>query len=78
MLTYINLTTRLEYGIYLIVEYNFKDLDRNAKNGVDEFYRFSLEIFPIPFVDIRPYYTIYTAGFLKNEKDFFVQLHVGY
>lgn len=78
LLTYLNFTTRLEYGIYLIAEYNFKDADRNFSSGVDEFYRISLEIFPIPFVDIRPTYTIHTEGFLKDETDFFVQLHIGY
>ncbi len=78
LITYINLTTRIQYGIYFISEYNFFDGNRDLKNGVDEFYRYSLEIYPIPFFSVRPSYTIYTEGFLKDEKDYFVQLHLGY
>jgi hypothetical protein len=78
LITYASLTTRLEYGLYLIGEYNFFDGDRHLETGVDEFLRVSLELFPIPFVELRPSYTYYTRGILKDEQDFFMQVHVGY
>lgn len=78
MISYAQFTTRLEYGLYLVGEYNFLDHDRHLENGVEEFYRFSLELYPIPFFLLRPSYTIYTEGPLKDEEDFFVQLHFGY
>jgi len=78
LITYFSLTTRLEYGLYVIGEYNFFDGDRAVAGGVDEYLRFSVELFPIPFVELRPSYTVYTEGALQGQKDFFVQLHVGY
>ena len=75
---YVNLTSRLEYGLYLIGEYNFFDGNRNLANGVDEFYRFSVEFYPISFFQIRPSYTYYTEGYKKDQSDFFVQVHFGY
>ena len=78
LISYASLTTRLEYGIYLIGEYNFFDGNRNIKTGTDAYYRISLEIFPIPFVEIRPSYTYYIEGIYKDADDFFVQVHIGY
>lgn len=78
LITYVNLTTRLEYGLYLIGEYNFFDGDRSFKSGVDEFYRLSVEIFPMPFVELRPSYTNYTRGYREGTDDFWLMVHVGY
>lgn len=78
LITYGSLTTRLEYGLYLVVEYNFFDGNRDVADGVDEFVRVSVELFPIPFVELRPSYTYYTRGLLKDQDDFFVQVHFGY
>lgn len=78
MIVYSNLTTRLEYGLYLIGEYNFFDGNRDLKDGVDEFVRVSLEFYPIPFFQLRPSYTYYLDGLYKDEDDFFLQLHFGY
>ena len=75
---YGNLTTRLEYGFYLIGEYNFLDRNRSLSDGVEEFVRLSLEIFPIPFFELRPSYTYYTRGILKDEHNIFLQVHIGY
>lgn len=78
LIFYTNLTTRLIYGLYLIGEYNYFDGDRDWKNGVDEFWRFSAEFYPIPYFQLRPSYTYYSKGLLKNEKDFFIMIHFGY
>ena len=78
LLFYAGLTTRIEYGLYLIAEYNFFDDDRDLKSGVNEFLRFSLEFYPIPFVQFRPSYTYYTNGPQVGEDNFFLQFHVGY
>lgn len=76
--TYMNLTTRLEYGLYFITEYNFFDPNRDIKDGVDEFWRLSVELYPIPFFQLRPSMTFYTEGFRKDEEEYFVQIHFGY
>lgn len=78
LIVYGSLTTRLEFGVYLVGEYNFFDPDRDRSSGVDEFVRTSLEIYPISFVSLRPSLTFYTRGALAGHKDFFVQFHVGY
>ena len=77
-IAYQGLTTRLEYGFYLIAEYNYFNADRHAPDDVDAFLRFSIELYPIPFCQIRPSYTRYTSGLLDGEDDFFLQLHIGY
>jgi len=73
-----SLTGRVIYGLYLIGEYNFFDGDRHAQSGVDEFVRLSAEVFPLPYVEVRPSFTRYTRGARQDENDFFVQLHFGY
>ena len=78
LLVYAGLTTRIIYGLYLIAEYNFFDNDRDLASEVNEFLRFSLEFYPIPFVQFRPSYTYYTSGPLDGEDNFFLQFHVGY
>jgi hypothetical protein len=78
LISYANFTARLIYGLYAIAEYNFFDGNRDLRNGVEEFIRLSIELFPIPFVQLRPSYTYYTRGPLEDEDDFFVQFHVGY
>ncbi len=78
LITYAELTTRLEYGLYFITEYNFFDPNRHLKSGADEFVRLSLELYPLPYVLLRPSYTYYTRGILEGEDDFFLMFHVGY
>ena len=78
VLTYASLNTRIEYGLYFIAEYNFFDPDKHAASGVEEFVRFSLELYPLPYVQLRPSYTYYTKGILKDEDDYFLIFHVGY
>ena len=78
LIFYANLTTRLEYGLYLIGEYSFFDADRHYRSPEDEFVRLSMELFPLPFVELRPSYTYYTRGLMKKQDDFFVQVHFGY
>lgn len=75
---YAQLASRLMWGLYLLGEYNFHDPDWATKSGSNEFWRFSFEFFPIPFVEIRPSATIAGEGPLKNRVDYFVQLHVSY
>jgi len=78
VLAYLSLNTRIEYGCYFVAEYNFFDPDKHTASGVDEFVRMSLELYPLPFILIRPSYTYYTEGLLKKKDDFFLQLHAGY
>ncbi len=75
---YTGLTTRLEYGLYFISEYNFFDGKRDVVDGVDEFLRFSLELYPLPFIELRPSYTYLTRGYSGDRNEFFLQLHFGY
>ncbi len=78
LITYGELTSRLEYGLYFVAEYNFFDPNRDVKSGVDEFVRLSLELYPLPYVLFRPSYTFYTRGILQDQDEFFLQFHVGY
>jgi hypothetical protein len=78
ILVYSSLSARIEYGLHFIAEYNFFDPDKNSSSGVDEFVRFSLEFYPLPYVQLRPSYTYYTRGILQDEDDFFLLFHVGY
>lgn len=78
VLAYASLSSRLEYGLYFIAEYNFFDPDKNMASGVDEFVRLSLEFYPLPYVQLRPSYTYFTKGILQDEEDFFLLFHVGY
>ncbi|MGH8014704.1 MAG: hypothetical protein ACREBV_00755 [Candidatus Zixiibacteriota bacterium] len=78
ILTYLGLNSRIEYGLYFIAEYNFFDQNKHLSSGVDEFVRLSLELYPLPFVLLRPSYTYYTKGILQDKDDFFLQFHVGY
>lgn len=76
---YGNLTTRLEYGLYLVGEYNFFDPDRHIQTGTDEFWRFSIDVYPMPFVQLRPSYTYYPDDEgIEHSDEFFLQFHVGY
>ena len=52
--------------------------NRDLEGGVNEFLRFSVEFYPIPFVQFRPSYTYYSNGPLDGEDDFFLQFHIGY
>ena len=76
--TYSELSIKPMSGVYLNAEYEFIDCDRRYASGVEESMTFSLEIFPIPFVEVRPSYQRYTKGPLKDEDHLQVQLHLGY
>ena len=78
LIIYSSLTGRIEYGLHLITEYNFFDGSLELDDGVEEYLRFSVEFFPIPFVQLRPSYTHHTRGPLAGENDFFFQLYMGY
>ena len=58
---YAQLEGRVIDGIYLLTEYNFHDPDWAHKTGAEQFYRFSCEFFPVPFVEIRPSATLAKA-----------------
>jgi hypothetical protein len=75
---YSGLTTRLEYGLYFLTEYNFFDNNRDIADGVDEYLRFSLELYPLPFIELRPSYTFLTRGYSGDRDEFFLQIHFGY
>lgn len=76
--SYAAASVTVQPGLYLVTEYNFLDPDRSLKTGTSAFVRASLEIYPVPFVKLRPSYTRYLEGPLENENDFFIQFHVGY
>ena len=75
---YAQSATRIIYGLYFIGEYNFHDPDWSTKTGSNEFWRFSFEFFPIPFVELRPAITYIGEGPRKDQVDFFVQMHISY
>jgi hypothetical protein len=78
LISFVSLTTRLEYGVYLISEYNFFDSDRHLAAGAEEFLRVSVEFYPISFIQLRPSYTRYTEGPLDGDDSYFLQFHFGY
>lgn len=78
LIFYSSLTGRIEYGLHLLAEYNFFDGNRDLADEVEAYFRFSVEFFPIPFVQLRPSYTRYTRGPLVGENNFFFQLYMGY
>ncbi|MCC6963543.1 MAG: hypothetical protein IT585_09855 [candidate division Zixibacteria bacterium] len=75
---YGQLAARIMYGLHVLAEYNFHDPDWHVKSGTNEFWRLSIECFPIPFVEVRPAATIIGAGPRKNQVDYFIQFHVTY
>ncbi|MBD3258279.1 hypothetical protein GF377_07585 [candidate division GN15 bacterium] len=78
LITYLSLSARPVSGLYISAEYDFFDGDRDLQSGVEEAFRARVDFFPIPFVQVRPAYTYYTEGPLKDEDELTVQLHVGY
>ncbi len=78
LITYGALTVGIMHGLYLQGEYDFFDGDRRYAGGVDEFFRVGLDLYPLPFVELRPEYTRHTRGYRENEDDFLLRLHVGY
>lgn len=71
-------TARVIWGVYVTGEYNFFDPDRHLTSGTKKFVRVSLDVYPVPFVSIRPSYSHYKPAYAGEQDDFFVQLHVGY
>ena len=78
LISYGQLSARVIYGLYLVGEYNFVDPDRSTVSGVNEYVRFSTELYPIPFVELRPSYTRYTRGFNAGGSDYFLMVHFGF
>lgn len=80
IITYASLTTRIEYGLYLVGEYNHFNGNRNGAADIDEFYRLGLQIYPLPYIQFVPTFTRYTqtppAG--KGRNEFFLMVHFGY
>jgi hypothetical protein len=76
---YVSSVLRFEYGLYGIVDYNFYDPDRRIVTGTEQFWRYSVELYPLPFVQIRPSYSRYTVRADGTPADqWFVQFHIGY
>lgn len=76
---YVSANVRAEYGLYFIADYNFYDPDRRLISGTEQFWRYSVELYPLPFVQIRPSYSRYTVrGEGLPADQWFVQFHVGY
>jgi hypothetical protein len=76
---YAQLEAKALDGLYFLTEYNFHDPDWAHKSGSNQFYRFSCEFFPVPFVEIRPSATLEKArGQSEFTSRYFVQLHVNY
>ncbi len=78
LITYSSLAVRLMNGLYVIGEYNFFDSNRHYATGVDEYFKAGLEIFPLPYVELRPMFSYYSEGYREDESEFTVQLHIGY
>ncbi|MEW6051465.1 MAG: hypothetical protein AB1644_10440 [Candidatus Zixiibacteriota bacterium] len=76
--TYAALYGRVVYGLYAVAEYNFYDADRHLKSGVNEYIRYSIELYPLPFVQIRPSFTDYLRGEFNTRDEYFLQIHFGY
>lgn len=76
---YAQLAVRIIYGLCFLSEYNFHDPDWNTKSGTNQFYRFSFEFFPLPFIEFRPSATLErNVGDSKFHSHYMVQLHVNY
>jgi hypothetical protein len=76
---YAQLEAKAIDGLYFLTEYNYHDPDWAHKTGSNQFYRFSCEFFPVPFVEIRPSATLAKPiGQSKFTTKYFVQLHVNY
>lgn len=75
---YTQLATRIVWGLYLLSEYNYHDPDWDVRSGTNQFYRLSLEFFPVPFVELRPSLTYNAEGPREEEVDWFIQLHLHY
>lgn len=78
MAVYGSATARLVWGCYLTGEYNFFDPDRHLQSGTEKFTRISLDLYPVPFVNLRPSYSHYNPQHHGKTNEFFLQVHVGY
>ncbi|HSH00206.1 MAG TPA: hypothetical protein VLB27_09170 [candidate division Zixibacteria bacterium] len=65
-------------GLYGKLDYNFHDPDRRVTSGAEEFVRASVELWPIPFVEVNPGVTFYTDGPAKDTEEFDLRLHLAY
>ncbi len=76
---YMQLEGRVIDGVYLLSEYNYYDPDWRNRTGVSQFYKFSCEFFPVPFVELRPSLVLERPRFQsKFTSRYLVQLHVNY
>ncbi len=75
---YSQLAARVTWGLYLLAEYNYHDPDWSRKNGTNQKYAFSIECFPIPFIEFRPSLVYYSEGLRAEHVDWFIQMHVHY
>jgi hypothetical protein len=76
---YAQMGAKIIDGLHLLTEYNFHDPEWAHKTGSNQFYRFSCEFFPVPFVEICPSATLEKPrGQSEFTTRYFVQLHVNY
>jgi hypothetical protein len=75
---YASLQTQIIEGAVLVLDYDFLDTDRSLATGIQERISVSLELHPIPYVELRPVYRSYTEGNRKDEDEFAMQLHFGF
>jgi hypothetical protein len=78
LITYAQLVARVQYGLYLMTEYSFFQGDRRATGAVDEFVKFAIQLYPLPFVQLQPTYTWYTRGTREYPYNFELMVHFGY
>jgi hypothetical protein len=73
-----SLRGRVIEGAWLAVDYDFADPDRQMKSGVEEMLTVAAQVYPLPFVEVRPAYLYHTRGPLQDLDEFEVQVHFGY
>ncbi|MCH9032810.1 MAG: hypothetical protein IIB00_11215 [candidate division Zixibacteria bacterium] len=65
-------------GLYGRVDYNYFDPDRHLQTGYVSFTRVSIEFWPIPFMEINPGVSFYTAGPQDGQGEFELRTHFAY
>ncbi len=78
MTIYASLQSQIVRGAILAFDYDFLDADRGLASGVEERASVALELYPIPYVELRPVYRYHTEGARQDEDEFEVWLHFGF
>jgi len=71
-------TAKFAHGVWAHVDYNFLEPDRRYTSGIDEFFRFALEVWPMPFVELSPTLIAHTEGPRHGERDYEFLAHVAF